>query len=106
VRLTIRLLALVGAPLLVIGVANLILLGALTCYDSGCGSESAEMAAVAEAFTGAAPFAILGAVPATVAWLMCLVQLVRTGHWGVAAARLPWTIAAYSTYTHVAQNDE
>jgi hypothetical protein len=85
-RLTIRLLILVGTPLLVIGVAYLILVGAFTCYDSGCGSESGEMAAVAESMTGVAPFTIICAVPVTLAWIMCLVHLVRAGHRGVAVA--------------------
>jgi hypothetical protein len=44
------------------------------------------MAAVAEAVTGAAPFAILCPVPVTVAWILCLIQLVRAGHRGVVVA--------------------
>jgi hypothetical protein len=85
-RLTIRLLVFVGTPLLAIGVAYLILLGAFACYDSGCGSASQQAAAVAERVTGVAPFTILCAVPVTVAWMLCLVQLVRTGRRGVAVA--------------------
>jgi hypothetical protein len=85
-RLIIRLLVLVGTPLLEIGVAYLIFLGAFTCYDSGCGSASGEAAAVADAVTGAAPFTFLSALPITVAWILCLVQLIRAGHRGVAVA--------------------
>src|SRR6266851_6615807 len=83
-RLTIRLLVLVGTPLLAIGVAYLLLLGAFACYD-GC-SASQKAAAVAERVTGVAPFTILSAVPVTVAWILCLVQLVRTRRRGVAVA--------------------
>jgi len=83
-RLTIRLLVFVGTPLLAIGVAYLIFLGAFACYD-GC-SASQQAAAVTERVTGVAPFTILSAVPVTVAWMLCLVQLVRTGRRGVAVA--------------------
>lgn len=85
-RLIIRLLALVGTPLMEIGVAYPIFLGAFSCYDSGCGSASGEAAAVAEVVTGVAPFTLLSAVPVTVAWILCLVQLLRAGHRGVAVA--------------------
>jgi hypothetical protein len=85
-RLIIRLLVLVGTPLLEIGVAYLIFLGAFTCYDSGCGSASGEAAAVAATVTGVAPFTLLSAVPVTVAWILCLVQLLRAGHRAVAVA--------------------
>jgi hypothetical protein len=85
-RLTIRLLIFVGTPLLAIGVASLILLGAFTCSDSGCGSAAQQAAAVTERVTAVAPFTILSAVPVTVAWIVCLVQLVRTRHRAVAGA--------------------
>jgi hypothetical protein len=84
-RLTIRLLVFVGTPLLAIGLAYLILLGAFACWDGGC-SESQQAAAVAERVAGVAPFTILSAVPVTVAWILCIVRLERTGRRGVAVA--------------------
>jgi len=99
-RLAVRLLVIVGTPLLVIGVANLLLLSAFACYDSGCGSESQLAAAVVERVTGAAPLTILSAVPVTVAWILCIVQFVRTERRGVAvtlALTLP-LVAALSLW--------
>jgi len=83
-RLTIRVLVLVGTPLLAIGLAYLLLLSAFAC-GNGC-SESQNAAAVAERATAVAPFTILSAVPVSVAWILCIAQLVRAGRRRVAVA--------------------
>jgi hypothetical protein len=83
-RRAIRILDLAGILLLVVGLVNLVFDVGFACYDSGCGSASAKAAVVAELLARDIPLAILSAVPVTVAWILCLVQLVRTGHRGVA----------------------
>jgi hypothetical protein len=83
-RLTIPNLDLAGALLLVVGLENLLLDVGFACYDSGCGSAAGKAAVVADLLARDIPLAILSAAPVTVAWIVCLVQLVRTGHRGVA----------------------
>ena len=85
-RRAIRILDLAGILLLVVGLVDLVFDVGFACYDSGCGSASAKAAVVAELLARDIPLAILSAVPVTVAWILCLVQLVRTGHRGVALA--------------------
>jgi len=85
-RLTIRILDLVGTLLLLTGLANLDFDVGFACYDSGCGSTSGKAAVIADLLARDIPLAILSAVPVTVAWILCLVQLVRTGYRVVAVA--------------------
>ena len=64
------------------------------CFDN-CPPESEMATTIARRIAIDAPITITCAVPVTVAWILCLVQLVRTGRRGAAVA-LALPLAALS----------
>jgi hypothetical protein len=108
-RRTIRILVLAGTPLLAIGLVLLDFSAAsFPIFDCwGPCPESTLATALAGRPIQDVPLAILSVVPVVVAWILCLVQLVRIGRWGVAAAlalALP-VLAALSLSRFYATND-
>lgn len=108
-RRTIRILVLVGTPLLAIG---LILLDFSAAPHAliDCWGPCPEPT-IASTFAGQPiddiSLAILCAKPVAVAWILCLIHLVRMGRWGVAATlalALP-ILAALSLSRFYATND-
>ena len=82
---SIRILILAGAPLLAFGLWFLALSAALLCYDM-CPPESSLATSIAGRIADAAPTVIICAVPMALAWILCLVQLVRARRPGALAA--------------------
>ena len=72
-RRAIRILVLAGTPLLVIGLVNLDFDVGFACYD-GC-PDADRAAIIALRLAVDIPLAIIRAVPVTVAWILCLVQM-------------------------------
>jgi hypothetical protein len=83
-RRAIRILDLIGIPVLALGLAFLDLLAGFACWE-GC--SDADLAPAITARLGSAvPIALISAVPVTVAWVDCLIQLMRQDRRGVAVA--------------------
>ena len=83
-RRGIRFLVLAGIPLLLFGILYLILLVEFACWE-GC--PDADLGpAIMDRLAAGIPITLLSAVPVTLAWILCLVQLVRIGRRRVATA--------------------
>jgi len=83
-RRGIRFLVLLGAPLLALGLGFVALDAASICFDN-CPPESDLAATIAARIGDGAPIAVICAVPVALAWIICLVQFARAGHWGALA---------------------
>lgn len=76
----IRFLALVGTPVLAVGLLFVAFRAATICFDT-CPDESDLAAVIAARIFDAAPIALVGAMPAALAWVLCLVQFARARRW-------------------------
>jgi hypothetical protein len=107
-RRTICILVLVGTPLLAISLILLDFSAASSPFLDCWGPCEHDIAStLAGERIDDISLAILSAKPVAVAWILCLVQLVRIGRWGVAAAlalALP-VLAALSLPRFYAAND-
>jgi len=83
IQLAIRILVLAGTPLLAIGLLFLYLHSAFDCWG-GC--PESEDPTLARSRVEDVSLAIISAAPVVVAWILCLVQLVRIGRRAVAVA--------------------
>jgi hypothetical protein len=94
-RRAIRILVLVGGPLLALAEVSAILSAGFICYDS-CPPESDLASALASRLERSAPLFVAAVVLIGAAWILCLRALARASRWwlmGLLAAALPLVVA-------------